>query len=176
MQLCEEHGISNDGILEDFATQARSVIFMIMDAELRACYSFEDDVLCSDQPVSPIYREATGRMSSSIRQTTRGTFPGRCCWTWSLGGLMSCRTLAFCRHSSRPCTTSLVAHMSLAWPGAGLSGWPLRHKRSQLAAFCLLSGQADARLPNWLTSNNAGICPLEQVHAPLSELQVACAA
>ena len=32
MQLCEEHGISNDGILEDFATQARSDMY-IMDAE-----------------------------------------------------------------------------------------------------------------------------------------------
>ena len=40
VQLCEEHGISNDGILEDFATQARSDMYN-MDAELLACCSFD---------------------------------------------------------------------------------------------------------------------------------------
>ena len=104
-------------------------------------------------------------MSSFIRQMTRGTFPGRCCWTWSLGGRMPCSTSTLRRHSSRPCTTRcLVAHTSLTGSSAAL--W----MATALLTFTHCLGRQIPPCQICLTSNTAGVCHREQVYAPLSAL------
>ncbi len=84
LQLCQEHGISNDGILEDFATQARGSIgriastYMLLSCLLPVAYPtlWLPSKVCSGHEHAQQHpcREETGKTSSSIRQTMRDSF------------------------------------------------------------------------------------------------------
>jgi len=73
LQLCKEHGINKDGILEDFATQVKS---HTCDVYHSSVYSSDKDGKC---------REVTGKTCSSIKQMMSASYQGLSSWTWSQG-------------------------------------------------------------------------------------------
>ena len=73
LQLCKEHGINKDGILEDFATQVKSHTYA------------RPDIWPSSSDTDGICRGAIERTCSSIKQTMSASYLGLCSWTWSQG-------------------------------------------------------------------------------------------
>lgn len=76
LQLCKEHGINKDGILEDFATQVTSCACGRADICHSSAYISNKVGKC---------REVTEKMSSSIKQMMSASYQGLCSWTWSQG-------------------------------------------------------------------------------------------
>ncbi len=76
LQLCKEHGINKDGILEDFATQVKSHTCARPDVCHSSAYSSDKVGKC---------REATEKTCSSIKQMMSASYLGLCSWTWSQG-------------------------------------------------------------------------------------------
>jgi hypothetical protein len=76
LQLCKEHGINKDGILEDFATQVKSHTCARPDVCHSSAYSSDKVGKC---------REVTEKTCSSIKQMMSASYLGLCSWTWSQG-------------------------------------------------------------------------------------------
>ncbi len=76
LQLCKEHGINKDGILEDFATQVKSCTCARPNICHSSAYSSDKNGKC---------REATEKMCSSIKQMMSASYLGLCSWIWNQG-------------------------------------------------------------------------------------------